>query len=294
MVESKDAALAARDRQPTRRIEVVAAFRKQFCPGGRRSRADVILIADSELPESQLLGVIRRQDCAGRDLMMVPRLHQFCRQTGLDDHIGSIPMTRIRMPHLSSPSRAVKRGVDIAASAVALVACAPLLLLCAIAVRLEGGPGVLFRQERVGRDGETFTLLKFRSMRPATTTESATRWSIATDNRIGPVGKLLRRTGIDEVPQLWNILRGDMTLVGPRPERPHFVNMFSQQFPHYTYRHRVPAGLTGLAQVSGLRGDVPISDRARFDNYYIENWSLWLDVKIILRTFGEVLLARGR
>ena len=108
------------------------------------------------------------------------------------------------------------------------------------------------------------------------------------------MGRFLRRTSLDELPQLWNILRGDMTLVGPRPERPHFVDRFSAEFDHYAHRHRVQAGLTGLAQVSGLRGDTSIADRVRFDNYYIEHWSLWLDIKIILRTFAEVLLARGR
>ena len=111
---------------------------------------------------------------------------------------------------------------------------------------------------------------------------------------MGPLGRFLRRTSLDELPQLWNVLRGDMTLVGPRPERPHFVEQFSEQYARYGGRHRVPAGLTGLAQVSGLRGDTPIADRARFDNYYIENWSLWLDVKVLLRTISEVLFARGR
>jgi len=112
---------------------------------------------------------------------------------------------------------------------------------------------------------------------------------------VGPVSRLFRRTSLDELPQLWNLLRGDMTLVGPRPERPHFVEKFSSELPRYGQRHRVPAGITGLAQVSGLRGaDTPISDRARFDNYYIENWSLWLDAKVLLRTISEVLFARGR
>ncbi len=260
----------------------------------RESAADVIVIAGGGASDDQLLDELRRPHCAAADLMMVPRLHQFCRQTGLGDHIGSIPMTRIRTPRLHGPAWAVKRGFDIVASSVFLLLCAPLLLACVLAVRLEGGPGVLFRQERVGRDGARFTCLKFRSMRPATADEGATQWSIAGDSRVGPVGNLLRRTGFDELPQLWNILRGDMTLIGPRPERPHFVDKFSKEFPRYEHRHRVRAGLTGLAQVSGLRGDVPIADRARFDNYYIENWSLWLDAKILLRTVSEVLFARGR
>jgi lipopolysaccharide/colanic/teichoic acid biosynthesis glycosyltransferase len=153
---------------------------------------------------------------------------------------------------------------------------------------------VIFRQPRVGRDGIVFDCLKLRTMRPADSLEAATSWSIAQDARVGPVGRFLRRTSLDELPQLWNIVRGDMTLVGPRPERPYFVSRFSQEFHRYDHRHRVQAGLTGLAQVSGLRGDTSIADRARFDNYYIENWSLWLDVKILLRTVGEVIFARGR
>ena len=260
----------------------------------RETAAGVVIIAGGELSDELLLHVLRQPSCAVAELMMVPRLHQFSRQTGVGDHIGSIPVTRIRAPRLRGPAWAVKRGVDIVVSAAALLLCSPLLLACAVAVRIEGGPGVLFRQERVGRDGVRFTCLKFRSMRPATDDESATRWSIADDSRVGPVGKVLRRTGLDELPQLWNILRGDMTLIGPRPERPHFVDQFSREFPRYEHRHRVRSGLTGLAQVSGLRGDSPIADRARFDNYYIENWTLWLDVKILLRTVIEVLLARGR
>ena len=131
-------------------------------------------------------------------------------------------------------------------------------------------------------------------MHPVDETESATTWSVADDPRVGPVGRFIRRTSLDELPQLWNVLRGDMTIVGPRPERPYFAEKFTAEHPLYGNRHRVPAGLTGLAQVSGLRGDTPIADRARFDNYYIENWSLWLDIKVLLRTVAEVFRAGGR
>jgi hypothetical protein len=151
----------------------------------------------------------------------------------------------------------------------------------------------IFRQERIGLNGRRFEVLKFRSMRPVNEQESQTNWSIAHDNRVGPVGRFIRKTSIDELPQLWNILRGEMTVVGPRPERPFFVEQFSAEHPEYAMRHRVPVGLTGLAQVSGLRGDTSISDRARFDNYYVENWSLWLDVKVVLRTAAEVFRGGG-
>ena len=117
---------------------------------------------------------------------------------------------------------------------------------------------------------------------------------IDVERRQTRLGNLLRRTSLDELPQLWNVLRGDMSLVGPRPERPHFVDQFATTFPRYMARHRVPCGITGWAQIHGLRGDTSVADRARFDNYYIEHWSLWLDIKIILRTFSEVLFARGR
>jgi lipopolysaccharide/colanic/teichoic acid biosynthesis glycosyltransferase len=167
-------------------------------------------------------------------------------------------------------------------------------VLCAIATFFDGGRGIFFRQERIGQGGKSFQVIKFRTMRPVDEHESQTNWSIAGDRRIGPIGRFMRRTSLDELPQLWNILRGDMTVVGPRPERPYFVEKFSAEHPDYAMRHRVPVGLTGLAQVSGLRGDTPISDRARFDNYYIENWSLWLDIKVLLRTIAEVFRGGGR
>ena len=160
-------------------------------------------------------------------------------------------------------------------------------------MRLETGRGVIFRQERVGRDGVPFELMKFRSLKPIDETESQTNWNISHDNRVGPVGRFLRKTSLDELPQLFNILRGDMSLVGPRPERPHFVAQFGELYTGYADRHRVPSGLTGWAQIHGLRGNTPIDQRARFDNFYIENWTLWLDIKIILRTVVSVFTKPG-
>jgi exopolysaccharide biosynthesis polyprenyl glycosylphosphotransferase len=241
-----------------------------------------------------LIDAVRTEACQKTDLLVVPRMHYFHTQTGLADHIGSIPVMRIRNPNLRGPSRLIKRLFDIAVVAAASIVLLPMLVLVACMVRIDGGPGVIFRQVRVGRDGKHFQLLKFRTMRPASEFDSETMWCVAADARVGPIGRILRCTSVDELPQLWNILRGDMTLVGPRPERPHFVEQFSMQFDRYAHRHRVQAGLTGFAQVSGLRGDTSIADRARYDNFYIENWSLWLDIKIVLRTFAEVLLRRGR
>ncbi|MFD0569642.1 sugar transferase [Kitasatospora gansuensis] len=168
-----------------------------------------------------------------------------------------------------------------------------MLAVCALAVRVDTGPGVLFRQQRTGLDGKVFTLLKFRTLRPANEHESATHWNIAQDHRMSRVGHFLRHSSLDELPQLWNVLRGDMSLVGPRPERPYFVMRFSQAYPEYADRHRVPVGLTGLAQANGLRGDTSIEARARFDNRYIESWNLWLDVKLLFRTAALMLHPDG-
>jgi exopolysaccharide biosynthesis polyprenyl glycosylphosphotransferase len=256
--------------------------------------ADALLMADGSFEERELIDAVRTDACQHADLFVVPRLYHFHTHTGVADHIGSIPIMQIRSPNLHGPARLIKRGFDIGVALSALIVLLPMLVVVALAVRMEGGAGVIFRQTRVGRDGKHFELLKFRSMRPANELESQTMWCVATDDRVGPVGRFLRCTSIDELPQLWNILRGDMTLVGPRPERPHFVEQFSTQFDRYAYRHRVQVGLTGFAQVSGLRGDTSIADRARYDNFYIENWSLWLDIKIILRTFREVLFHRER
>jgi exopolysaccharide biosynthesis polyprenyl glycosylphosphotransferase len=258
------------------------------------SGADVILVVDGNFSERDLHEAVRAPACQPCDLLVVPRMHHFATQTGLGDHIGSIPVMRIRRPNLRGLAHTIKRLFDIVVAGSLLIICAPIIAVAALAVRLEGGPGVIFRQTRIGRDGVQFQCLKLRSMRPVSEMESDTNWSVADDKRVQPVGRFLRRTSLDELPQLWNILRGDMTLVGPRPERPHFVDQFSSQYDRYAHRHRMQAGLTGLAQVSGLRGDTSIADRTRYDNYYIEHWSLWLDVKIVFRTFSELLFARGR
>ncbi|UNO43233.1 exopolysaccharide biosynthesis polyprenyl glycosylphosphotransferase [Streptomyces sp. MST-110588] len=187
-----------------------------------------------------------------------------------------------------------KRLLDLVLVLPALLVAAPLMAGCALAVRISDGPGVLFRQERIGQDGRPFTLLKFRTLRPDDERESGTLWSIAGDRRVSRVGTVLRRASLDELPQLWNVLRGDMSLVGPRPERPYFVQQFTQRHPGYADRHRAPVGITGFAQVHGLRGDTSIEDRARFDNHYIETWSLWRDVRIMCRTVAALFRLEGR
>ncbi|GAA2701031.1 sugar transferase [Micromonospora olivasterospora] len=255
---------------------------------------DVLVIADPACPEPALMELLLRPASSRCDLWAVPRLWGSRSHGGYPDHVGAIPIVKIGDTTFSGPRWATKRASDVLFAAVALVVLSPVLLLCAIATFVDGGRGIFFYQERIGRYGKPFNVIKFRSMRPVNEQESQTNWSIAHDKRVGPIGRFMRRTSLDELPQLWNILRGDMSIVGPRPERPYFVEKFSAEYPNYAMRHRVPVGLTGLAQVSGLRGDTPISDRARFDNYYVENWSLWLDAKIVLRTVAEVFRGGGR
>ncbi len=210
------------------------------------------------------------------------------------DTLAGAPYVRLPVGWPARLPRILKRLFDIVVSTVVLVLLAPVFVACALAVRIETGPGVVFRQDRVGMDGRRFVLLKFRTLRSVDAEESATRWSIEGDDRIGRVGRILRSTSLDELPQLWSVLRGQMSLVGPRPERPFFVQHFSEIYDGYSARHRVPVGITGLAQVNGFRGDTSIEERVRYDNLYIEHWSLWRDVTILLRTLAPVFRRSGR
>lgn len=246
-----------------------------------------VIFAFGAAPDARTLALVRWCQAHDRQVFVVPR---FFEVMGLDrgrrvEAIADVSVLRLHRQRRSRSLLAAKRLLDASVAAAALVVLSPVLGLAAWLLHRETRSGVLFRQERVGRDGRRFELLKLRTI-PATAAEAATRWNADTDPRLGPVGRFLRRTGIDELPQLWNIVRGDMSLVGPRPERPIFVEQFSRSTPGYRHRHRMAAGLTGWAQVQNLRGDTSIPDRARADNYYIENWSLWADVKIVVRTFG--------
>jgi exopolysaccharide biosynthesis polyprenyl glycosylphosphotransferase len=252
-----------------------------------------VIVAFSATREAALVGALRCCDRSECEIYVVPRFFELDGASPGSERLWSIPLIRLRRSAHRSPSWRVKRLFDVVAAGLALIVLSPLMAACAFAAYLEGGPGVIFRQERIGVNGRPFHMLKFRSLKPASDEESAHTWTIAHDPRIGPVGRWLRQLSLDELPQLWNILRGDMSLVGPRPERPVFVDEFSERFPGYVHRHRVPVGLTGWAQVNGLRGDTDIRDRATFDNFYIDNWSMWSDVKILLRTVGQVVSRKG-
>ena len=180
-----------------------------------------------------------------------------------------------------------KRTFDIVVSLVVLSLTLPLLALGALAVALTSKGPILFCQRRIGQHGRPFDLLKLRSME--LNPDSDTTWNVRADVRVTRVGRVLRRTSLDELPQLFNVLKGDMSLVGPRPERPFYVLQFEKSVPRYQDRHRAPVGLTGWAQIHGLRGNSSIDDRVRFDNIYIEHWSIWRDLSILARTFSAML-----
>lgn len=251
-------------------------------------RASVVVIAFTNATDAQIVDAAITAHSHGATILMVPRMWELYADSADVERLRGYPLVRLTGAPAGRPSWWVKRTTDWLLAALALVLAAPFLAAAALAVVVESGRPILFRQDRVGLDGRIFTLLKLRTMRPADEYEAQTTWNIAGDPRIGRVGRMLRRTSLDELPQLWNILRGDMSLVGPRPERPGFVRQFSLVHDRYWARHRVPAGLTGLAQVNGLRGDTSIADRSRYDNYYIANWSLWLDLRILLSTVREV------
>ncbi len=259
----------------------------------RRHRAQVAILAFVHEREANLAAQLRECSGSGVELFFVPRFLQIHGHNHRVDMVRGIPLARIRQAPFHSLGWPLKRIVDVAIASLATIIVAPIMLLVALAVRLETGPGILFRQVRVGRDGHQFTCYKFRSLKPAGEKESQELWSVANDRRMGPVGKFIREWSIDELPQLFNVLRGDMSIVGPRPERPYFVSKFADEYPGYHDRHRVPVGLTGFAAVNGLRGDTSIAERVEFDNLYIETWSLWLDVKIVIRTFAAVFRKTG-
>jgi exopolysaccharide biosynthesis polyprenyl glycosylphosphotransferase len=198
-----------------------------------------------------------------------------------------VPVVRLNDSPLIGWYAAGKRLIDIVVATTALVVLSPLLLLLAVIVKVTSPGPVLYAQERMGLDGRTFRMLKFRSMRVDAEAQSGAVWAQKEDNRRTVLGTLLRKTSLDELPQLWNVLLGEMSLVGPRPERPVFVHQFRKEIPHYMLRHKVKAGITGWAQVNGWRGNTSLRRRIECDLYYIQNWSYALDLKILTLTLWK-------
>jgi exopolysaccharide biosynthesis polyprenyl glycosylphosphotransferase len=253
-----------------------------------------VIVAFGEAGEGSLVSVLRACQPLGVRLHFVPRFFELggLPEGAVADDLWGIPVVPLAHPALRRQARVLKRAFDILAGTSLLVLASPLLIAGAIAVRFSSPGPVLFRQFRVGRNGREFQILKFRTM--FVNDAGDTAWFTSEDDRITPAGRVLRRVSIDELPQLFNVIRGDMSLVGPRPERPHYVGQFKETVNGYMDRHRVDPGITGWAQIHGRSRDLEsIPERARFDNYYIEHWSLWRDVVIIARTVKTVLGAKG-
>lgn len=223
-------------------------------------------------------------------------VHSPVRSVGRDRlsvrEVAGHAIVKVAPPTLRGVRAFQKRTFDILVSCLALILLSPVMAVIAAAIAISSGRPILYKQERVGLGGRPFTMWKFRTMRVDAEIETGPVWTVAEDSRRTPLGRLLRRTSLDELPQLFNVVKGDMSLIGPRPERPTFVNEFSAAYPWYRFRHRIRPGITGWAQSQGLRGDTDLDDRIQSDNWYIENWSVWLDLSILARTVVEV--ARGR
>ncbi|HEX2127296.1 MAG TPA: sugar transferase [Thermoleophilaceae bacterium] len=286
---------------PGRRVPVLGSPEDLESIVARTGAKHVVMaFMSSRGSDATLVPVVRKCDELGLDVSLVPRLFESINVRVKLEHIGGMPLYRLRAVNPKGWQFAIKHAMDRVMAALLILLLAPLLLAATAAVRISSPGPIFFRQRRVGRDGRPFDLLKFRSMRtggePRPSADNV-RVLLPDDTAPGGVegvdrrtaiGKLLRRTSIDELPQLFNVLKGEMSVVGPRPERPEFVELFERRVSRYDDRHRVRAGITGWAQVHGLRGKTSLSDRIEWDNYYIENWSLWLDLKILLLTVAAV------
>ena len=258
----------------------------------RRESVEVVFTALRAAEHQQLFDLV--SDCEGLDVqfMMIPDVMEVLTSNVRMVEYDGLPFLALKQNPLTGWGRVAKRAMDVAFSAMFLLALSPLLLLIALLIRLSSRGPVFYRQERVGIDGIPFLMLKFRSMRTDAESRTGPVWATKGDERRTPVGTVLRKTSLDELPQLFNVLRGEMSLVGPRPERPFFVDRFKGLVPKYLDRHRVKTGMTGWAQVNGLRGDTSVEERIKYDLYYIENWSLAFDIKILLRTIRAALAVK--
>jgi exopolysaccharide biosynthesis polyprenyl glycosylphosphotransferase len=252
-------------------------------------RLDMIIVALPYAEHDRLLEILRQTDGLRVEIRFVPDLFGLMTSKTEFHDLDGIPLIGLKPFPLDPWGRLLKRLMDIVMSVAFFIVFSPVIGLVALAIYLESPGGVLYRQERVGRDGRRFTMYKFRSMRSDAEKDGPVWGRGVDDPRNTVVGRALRRTGLDEIPQLYNVLKGEMSLIGPRPERPCFVNEFADSIPGYLDRHRVKSGVTGWAQVNGLRGDTSVKERTEYDIYYVENWSLSLDLRILLMTMKYIL-----
>jgi Undecaprenyl-phosphate glucose phosphotransferase len=247
-------------------------------------RVDQLYLALPLEAHHEVLKVLNAIEGELVDVKMVPDVLQFVTLRAAVEELEGLPVIHLAQSPITGWARLLKRGMDLLLGTIGLLVLAPALGVIALLIRMSSPGPVFYRQERTGLDGRSFEIIKFRTMPDGTEGDTGPVWSTRGDRRPTRLGQRLRRFSLDELPQLWNVVTGDMSLVGPRPERPFFVHQFKTFIPQYMLRHKVKSGLTGWAQVNGLRGDTSLEKRIEYDLYYIQNWSLALDVKILLLT----------
>ncbi|MCH5340004.1 MAG: undecaprenyl-phosphate glucose phosphotransferase [Acetatifactor sp.] len=250
------------------------------------NKLDEVAITLSLKDYDYLQSIVGTCEKSGVHTKFIPDYNSLIPSKPYTEDLLGLPVVNIRhVPLTNTGNILIKRVIDIVGSMAGILITSPIMLIASILVKASGPGPVIFRQERVGLHNKPFSMYKFRSMDLQSPTEEKKAWTVRDDPRVTKVGRFLRKTSLDELPQLFNILKGDMSLVGPRPERPGWVEKFREEIPRYMVRHQVRPGLTGWAQVNGLRGDTSIRKRIEYDLYYIENWTLGFDIKIILMTF---------
>ena len=259
----------------------------------QREHVEQLYVALPLEEHAKLLDLLELTSRECIDVKVVPDLLQFIALRARLEELDGLPVININDVPLQGVHAWVKRSIDVVLSATALIVLSVPLAVIALLVKLSSPGPVLYRQERMGLDGKAFIVYKFRSMREDAESQTGPTWARDDDPRATPVGRWLRRFDLDELPQLWNVLKGDMSLVGPRPERPFFVHQFKHRLPQYMLRHKVKAGITGWAQVNGWRGNTSLEKRLEYDLYYIENWSVTLDLKIIWLTLVRGVFQRS-
>lgn len=257
-----------------------------------REEVDEVIIALPEAEHSLLLSIIGMCDRSSIAIKVFPDVFQIIASEVSIGDLDGLPLITVRDRTMKGWELALKRAMDIVGASIALILLSPLMLLIAILIKLDSPGPVFYVQERMGLDAKPFPMLKFRSMRHDADA-GGPGWTTPNDPRRTRLGAILRRYSLDELPQFINVLLGHMSLVGPRPEQPYYVEQFRRSIPRYMERHREKAGITGWAQIHGLRGDTSIAERTKYDLWYIENWSLWLDIKIILRTLVRIFSDRS-
>ncbi|MGP1589678.1 MAG: undecaprenyl-phosphate glucose phosphotransferase [Oribacterium sp.] len=246
---------------------------------------DEIVITLPLAAYGKLAGIVSVCEKSGVHTKFIPDYLNVIHSRPVPEDMDGLPVVNIRNVPLTEPQKALmKRLVDIAGALFGILLFSPLMLLTALCVRLSSPGPIIFRQERVGLHNKPFMMYKFRSMVQQSPEDERRGWTTPHDPRVTRIGRFIRRTSIDEFPQFFNVLLGDMSLVGPRPERTQFVEMFKEEIPRYMVKHQVRPGLTGWAQVNGLRGDTSIHERVRYDLWYIENWTMGLDIRILFMT----------